>query len=140
MGECRGRLAALLLLAGLVGCNRTPTPAAGTGAKEAAQAYYEALMRRDWQKAYAALHADSQKRCTQEQFARLGEAYRRNLGFEPDDVHVRSCNEQGIEAIAHLVLTGRTSSQARRYKDGVALRQTVEGWRVVLPPNFGRKT
>jgi hypothetical protein len=140
MGVYRTSWVGLVLLAGLAGCNWAPAPPAGTGARETAQAYCEALVQRDWQQAYAALHPDSQKRCTQEQFTRLAQAYRRNLGFEPEEVQVRSCGERGTEAIAHVVLTGRASSQARRYKDGVTLRQTVEGWRVVLPPSFGRQT
>jgi hypothetical protein len=140
MGVYRRSWAGLLLLVGLAGCNRTPAPPAGTGAKEAARGYYEALAGRDWQQAYAALHPDSRKHCTQDQFTRLAQAYRRNLGFEPEAVHVQSCDEQGTEAIAHVVLTGRDSSQTRRYKDGVTLRQTVEGWRVVLPPNFGGRS
>lgn len=131
--------AGLLLLAGVAGCSAAPAPPAGTGAKEAAQGYYEALLRRDWQQAYAALHPDSQRRCTQEQFARLGETYRRNLGFDPEAVHVRACEEQGTEAIAHVVLTGRGAAKQQHYRDGIVLRQNAGSWRVVLPQNFGRK-
>src|SRR5262245_7167342 len=97
--------AGLLLLAGLAGCSRTPEPPTGTGAKEAVRSYFEALMRRDWQQAYAALHPDSRKRYTPEQFALLAQAYRQNLGFEPQELHVRSCEEQGARAIAHIAFT-----------------------------------
>jgi hypothetical protein len=128
----------LLLLAGLAGCSRESAPAAGTGAREAAQDYYEALLQRDWKQAYAALDPESRKHCTQEQFTRLAEAYRRNLGFEPEQVHIQSCDENGSEAIAHVVLLGRTSSRSLRYKDGITLRNSAEGWRVILPQTFGR--
>jgi hypothetical protein len=130
----------VLLLAGLSGCTPKVAPPAGTGAKEVAQDFFEALVRRDWQQAYAAVHPDSRKRCTQEQFTRLAEAYDRNLGFDPVEAHVRSCDEKGAEAIAHVVLIGRTSSQTRRYKDGITLRYTADGWRVVLPTSFGQRT
>lgn len=132
--------AGFLLLAGLAGCGGAPTSPAGTGAKEAAQEYCEALVRQDWPQAYAALHPDSQRRCTREQFTRLAEAYRRKFGFDPEAVYVRACEEQGAEAIAHVVLTGQGTSKARRYRDGIVLRQTAGRWRVVLPPNFGRQT
>jgi hypothetical protein len=129
----------LLLLAGLAGCHGAPAPPSGTGAKEAAQAYYEALVRREWPQAYAALHPDSRRRCPQDLFTSQAQAYRRNLGFEPTGVRVRACEERGTEAIAHVLLTGHASSQARRYKDGITLRRTGEGWQVLLPQHFGRK-
>ena len=47
----------------LAGCSGTPT-APGTGADAAARGYFEALLRRDWAEAYAALHPDSRARCT----------------------------------------------------------------------------
>jgi hypothetical protein len=128
----------LLLLVGLAGCNRAHAPPTGTGAKEAVHAYYQALIRRDWKEAYGALHPDSRQCWTQDQFTQLAAAYRQKLGFEPEEVHIQSCDEQETEAIAHVVLTGRTPSQTRRYKDGVTLRQTGDGWHVVLPASFGR--
>src|SRR5262245_63710570 len=130
----------LLLLAGLAGCSRSPASPTGTGAKEAAQRYFDALLQRDWSHAYAALHPDSQRRCTHEQFSLLAEAFRRNLGFDPETVHVRACEEQGTEAIAHVVLTGRGALQSQRYRDGITLRQDAGSWRVILQQNFGRKT
>jgi hypothetical protein len=67
------------------------------------------------------------------------QAQRRALRFEPEGIHVRSCEERATEAIAHVVLTGRGKSQARRYRDGITLRHTDEGWRVVLLQSFGQK-
>jgi hypothetical protein len=126
-----------LLLVGLAGCSWKAVPPPGTGAREAAQAYFEALVRRDWPRAYADLDPESQKHCGPAQFRELAEAYRRTLGFEPEAVHVRSCDERGSEAIAHVVLTGRTASQTRRYKDGAQLRERAGKWHVRLPRALG---
>jgi hypothetical protein len=41
------------------------------------------------------------------------------------------------EATAHVALTGRSGPHYRRYKDTVTLRRS-DGWRVVLPRNFGQ--
>jgi hypothetical protein len=129
---------ALLFAGAVAGCGGTPTPA-GTGAREAVQDYYDALVRRDWPAAYASLDADSRKRCSAEQFTRLAQNYRKDLGFEPDGVHVRACEEHGAEALAHVVLTGRDAVQRKSHKDAVMLRRTGDDWGVVLSPNFGRK-
>ena len=134
-----GRRWAWVILAVVVGCSRTPAPPAGTGARESVRDYYDGLVRQDWPKAYAALHPDSQKRFTPEQFSRAGKAYRHDLGFDPEEVKVQSCEENGTEAIARVVLLGRKSSHRRRYRDAVVLRRTAGGWRVVLGNNFGRK-
>jgi hypothetical protein len=130
----------LALLAGLSGCNSTPAePPAGTGASEAVKSYYEGLIRQDWQQAYLVLHPDNQKRLSSQEFTLLAQAYRSSLGFEPDELHVQSCDEKGSEALAHVVLTGHNASKEMRYKDAIALRHGADGWRVVLPATFGRK-
>jgi hypothetical protein len=122
----------------MFGCGRgTPTPP-GTGAKEAAQGYFHALIQQDWPKAYAALDPPSRGRCSPDQFARLAWTYRSNLGFEPSAVQVWACEERGAEATAHVGLTGRAATKDRRYKDAITLRRMDDGWRVVLPPNFGQ--
>jgi hypothetical protein len=130
---CR-RLAWVLLL---TGCARSPGPPGGTGAREAAQGYYTALVEGDWPRAYAALHPDAQARWSSEQFARLGQRYRLELGIEQVTVRVRSCEEHGADAIAHVVLTGRGTAGSRRYKDGAVLRHSASGWGVVPPRTFG---
>jgi hypothetical protein len=129
-----GILAAVLT----VGCSSPAAPApAGTGAREAAQGFYDAIVGQDWARAYAALHPDSQASRSAERFSTLAKAYRHNLGFEPDKVTVRTCDEQGRKAIAHVVISGQSSAQARHFKDAVTLRVGPSGWSVVLPPNFG---
>jgi hypothetical protein len=135
------RLWALLaLLAGLSGCSSTPAePPAETGASEALKSYYDGLIYQDWQQAYLVLHPDNQKRWALQEFTRLAQAYRSSLGFEPEELHLQSCEEKGSEAIAHVVLTGHNASKELRYKDAVVLRRGADGWRVVLPVTFGRK-
>jgi hypothetical protein len=132
--------ALLALLAGLSGCGPTPAESlAGTGASEALKSYFESLIRQDWQQAYHVLDPDNQKRWAFQEFTRLGQAYRSNLGFDPEELHVSSCEEKGSEALAHVVLTGHNAAKEMRYKDAVVLRHGADGWRVVLPATFGRK-
>jgi hypothetical protein len=102
------------------------------------RSYYAALLKEDWPRAYAALDADSRKRITSAEFSRLAQNHRKSLGFEPKDVHVRSCEEHGSEAIAHVLLVGQTANKQRWYKDAVTLRRGEAGWAVVLPPQFGK--
>jgi hypothetical protein len=125
-------------LAVLSGCGRTPPPPLDTGARQAVWDFYTGVAQQDWQQAYLALHPESKKRLTLEEFTRLAQDYRRNLGFNAEELHVRSCDEKGTEAIAHVVLTGRDASRQRHYRDAVVVRQSVEGWRVILPAAFGR--
>jgi hypothetical protein len=120
------------------GCGGAPTSPAGTGAEAAARTFFEALLRRDDRQAHRALLPDEQARCGPEPFARLAQAYRRKLGFEPKAVHVRSCDEQGTEAIAHVVFTGVAGGHERFFKDAIELRRGGQGWGVVLPARFGR--
>jgi hypothetical protein len=86
------------------------------------------------------LDPGGKKNCSYEEFARRGEAFHRDLGFTPDELFVRTCDEQGSEGVSRVVLAGREAGQTRRRNDGVALRRTEVGWRVVLPPNFGVPT
>jgi len=122
----------------LAGCSGSPQQASGTGAKECVQAYYEALIQKDWPQAYAALDPQDQRRCSSQQFGELARNYRNTLGFEPVAVRIWACEERGTEATAHVTLTGRAAKKESRYKDGVTLRRGDDGWHVVLPPNFGR--
>jgi hypothetical protein len=122
----------------LAGCGTGPQPPAGTSAAEAVRGFYTALLRQDWPRAYAALHAESRSRWSPEQFARLAAQYRRDLGFEPEQVHVRSCEERGAEATAHVVFTGPGASGPRFFKEAVRLRRGPDGWGVVLAQKFGR--
>ncbi len=127
-----------LVVGVLIGCSRSPEARPGTGAKECAQAYYAALIQKDWPKAYAALDPQDRRRYDFQDFSRLAQSYRSSLGFDPKAMHVRACEERSTEATAHVVLTGRTTTKERRYKDAVTLRRADDGWRVILPHYFGR--
>jgi hypothetical protein len=129
-----GKLLAFVVMAG---CSPTSDTIPGTGAREAAQSYYEALLRHDWAEAYAALHPDTRTRCSEQQFAKRAGQYCQTLGFEPQAVHVRSCEEHNSEAIAHVVFTGNSAGNQKLYKEAVTLRRSEAGWGVVLPMNFG---
>ncbi|QEL14082.1 hypothetical protein [Limnoglobus roseus] len=133
-----GRILAVAALAGMVGCGQPP-PAAPveTGAKAAAQAYFEGIIHKDWAAAYGTLAADSKARVSAEKFARLGEDYRRGLGFEPQAVHIGDCEENGDRAVAHVTLSGK-GVHRHRFKDAVTLRKGDTGWVVVLSTTFGR--
>src|SRR5437660_5426427 len=112
----------LVMVALAPGCGSATTPP-DTGARAAAQGFFDALIHQDWQRAYDALHPDSRAAFDFDRFTLLAKNYRGHLGFEPDDVHVRSCEEQGGEAIAHVVLTGHGEGAGRhQYKDAAALR------------------
>jgi hypothetical protein len=121
----------------LFGCGPVSEDHKGTGAKHCAQNYFQAIVDQDWSKAYAALNESSQRRWNAKQFAELARKYRRDIGFEPDQVFIRACEEQGSEATAHVVLTGPSTAKDGRSKDALVLRRSETGWRVVLPTTFG---
>jgi hypothetical protein len=126
-----------ITLAAVGGCSpAAPTPP-GSGAREAALAFFRAVVVRDWDAAYAALDADSRGRVTSARFAELAAAYRAGLRFEPAGAAVTACDENGDRATAHVVLTGRAAAH-QRFKDTVTLRRGSAGWGVILPSNFGR--
>jgi hypothetical protein len=132
------RHAAWLLALLLTGCGGGPAPP-GTASSLVAQEYYDAVIRKDWPAAYTTLHPDSRAKMSAEQFTRKAEAYRRQLGFEPQQAAVRSCEEHGAEATAHVVLKGDAAGRTRSFKDAIVLRQAGAGWGVMLPPRFGER-
>ncbi len=122
----------------LIGCGPVSDEQKDTGAKQCVQNYFQAIVDQDWSKAYVALDESSQKRWNVKQFAELAQIYRRGLGFEPKQVFIRACEEQGVEATAHVVLTGPATAKDGRSKEALVLRRSETGWRVVLPPTYGR--
>src|SRR5262245_7745037 len=123
----------LCLLA--AGCGPAPPPS-GTGAREAALAFYQAIVRQEWNAAHALLDPPSRARCDASRFAGLAKVYRGGLAFEPTTVQVTACEEQGDRAVAHVVLIGRPSAH-QRFKDTAILRFGPDGWGVQLSPTFG---
>lgn len=131
--------AAWVVLVALAGCSsRSPGPP-DTGARAVVQDLFEGLVQQDWGRAYAAVHPDQRIRLTEEQFTRLAQKYRIGLAFEPATVHVRSCEEHGQEALAHVILTGRQGTRQRLFKEGAILHTGPSGWGVVLPASFGQR-
>lgn len=138
-GWCSRLLGGLLLL-GLLGCGQGPAQPEDTGSREVVQKFFEALLKEDWPTAHALLHLDSQKHYPLNRFTDLARSYHRQLGFASAQVYVRSCEERGPEATAHVNIVGLTANQKRRrYEDGILLRRDQSQWRVVLPKTFGRR-
>jgi hypothetical protein len=130
------RRAILVALIGAVlGCASPPPPPQGTGAREAALEFWQAVLAQDWNRAYARLSAPSKQRINPSQFAARAKEYHRQLRFEPKEVKVSACDENGSQALAHVVLIG----ESKRYKDGLALQRDDAGWTVDLPANFGQR-
>ncbi len=126
----------VLLAAG--GCGGRHEQPTDTGAKDAARTFAEAIARQDWETAYEGVHEEGRRQLGRDEFARLARQYRRDLGFEPASAQVRSCEEQGDEAKAHVVFSGQSKGGPRQFRDSVLLRRGSEGWGVVLPRRFGR--
>jgi hypothetical protein len=119
----------------VTGCGAT-TPPSGTGARETVLAYYQAIVRQEWNAAHAVLDSTTRARCDASRFADLAKVYRGGLPFEPTTVQVTACEEQGERAVAHVVLIGRPSAH-QRFKDTAILRYGPDGWGVLLSSNFG---
>ncbi|MBM4067846.1 MAG: hypothetical protein FJ271_02710 [Planctomycetes bacterium] len=128
----RWTLCAFLLLV-MSGCGREVPERADTGSREVARKFFEAIINKDWRRA----HAEVLQGQDAKEFAALAEAYHGKLGFEPAQVHIRACEEQGDDAIAHVTVSGRHEKQIQRYRDGIVLRRVSGHWRVVLPATFG---
>jgi hypothetical protein len=123
-----------------VGCGGKPEPTVpSTGGRETVEEFYGALIANEPPRAYAVLDAESQRRVSANQFVTLVNAYRQNVGFTAERCNIRSCEEQGDSAIAHVTLSGHSSGHSRRYNDGITLRRGEGRWGVVLPANFGQK-
>ena len=119
-----------------VGCRTDEPPQSpDTGSRLVVRAFYGNIIQRDWANAYDTLHADSRKACSVEAFTKNAQVYRQQLWFEPNAVHVRSCDEHGEEATAHVVLTG-PGNKRHQYKDAIVLRRLEGKWWIVLPAAF----
>jgi hypothetical protein len=126
--------AVVVILLAVTGCGPSMAPPE-SGAREAALAFFHAIIARDWPGAHAAVDADS--RVTINQLSQLATVYRTNLKFEPSGVAVTACDENNDRAVVHVVITGRAWSH-QRYKDVVTLRRRGGVWGVVLPTTFRR--
>jgi hypothetical protein len=129
-------LAVMAMTAAVAGCGK-PAVRPGTGAEEVVREFYAALLRQDWSRAYAAVDAQQRSQCSADRFASLAQHYYRGIGFAARELHVRSCEEHGDDAIAHIVLTGEDGSRRRFHRDAITLRWDGAVWRVVLSSRFG---
>jgi hypothetical protein len=132
------RHAGCLLVLLRAGCGGGPAAPPVSASSLVAQDYYGALVRKDWAAAFSVLHPDSHAKMSADQLTRKAEAYRRQLGFEPQQAAVRLGEEHGAEAMADVVLKGDAAGWTRSFNDAIVLRQ-AGGWGVVLPPRFGER-
>ncbi len=138
MGLPRNLLGGLVLVCAVVGCSGSPQHSLTTGSRECVESYFAALVRQDWPAAYALLDPQIQQRYSVRNFTELARHYVQSMGFEPVAATVWACEEHDENATAHVVLTGHAAMKDGRYKDAVTLRRGLDGWRIVLPPNFGQ--
>lgn len=123
---------ALISLVLAAGCGAPKKAVVDTGARAAALAFCEAIIRSDWE-AVRDL-ADPKTAPEAGQLARLASQYRKSLGMEPEVARIRSCEEQEGRAIAHFTFTGGR----KQYRGGWELRLHEGKWVIVLPASFGR--
>jgi hypothetical protein len=110
-----------------------------TGADATTQEFFDALLHRDWRKAYSMLDSNSKAWCSEQRFAELGVSYMTEFGFDPATVNV-SVSESGDHASAIALFHGPSSSTNSHFKDGTELRRNGGKWFVVLRTNFGKAT
>jgi hypothetical protein len=133
---CRGAIALCAML--VAGCDSAPTSASNGSAETVLVAFYEAIVRQDWNAAHELLHADNKAVCPLLEFVPRARAYYQRLGFAPEGARVRSCEEQDDVAVAHVLLVGHRDGRERTFRDAITLRRDSAGWRIVLPSRFGR--
>jgi hypothetical protein len=135
----RGLVAVTALSVLAAGCGSSATPRSRGEAETVVVSFYEALVRCDWPAAHALLHSENRASCPLDSFTSLAAAYWRRLGFEPQEVRVRSCEEHEEEAVAHVLLVGRQGGHEKTHRDAIILRRDGSGWGIVLPARFGRQ-
>jgi hypothetical protein len=126
----------VLILFVSAGCGPSVAPPE-PGARDAALAFFQAIIARDWPAAFSTLDADSRDKLALDRFQQLATVYRAGLKFEPHGVAVAACDEHDDRAVAHVVITGRGSAH-QRFKDVITVRRGSARWGVVLPSTFGR--
>ncbi len=128
-----------LVICVVAGCGGSSDPApTDTGARDAVRAFADAVVRRDWPAAQALLAPDSRPAWSPAEFARRGEAYRQRFGFEPTATHLRTVEERGDDATAHLDYSGSGTGR-HHFKETLTLRRRDGAWGVVVPARFGLK-
>jgi hypothetical protein len=131
------RLFLVIVVAVPLGCRKPQAPA-GTGAREAVKAYFDALAKDNWATAHAQLDDATQKRFDRAAFEPLAQTYCKNVGLPAAKMHIRSCDEQGDKAIAQINMMPGAVGGKHRYREGIVLQKEAAGWRITLPDNFGQ--
>ncbi len=131
----RGWLFALLLLSGC--SSAPPPPVEDTGSHQAVTDFFQMLVTQDWQRGFALLTPEKRSSLSLDQFKAQALAYRKRIGFEPEEVLIRSSEEHGNEAIAHLSLVGHVQGQRRLFRESVVLKRRGSDWFVIPPNRFG---
>jgi hypothetical protein len=136
----RRAIAAALLALLFGGCHEPALAPAGTGAQETAEAFFQALIRKDWGAAYETLHPDSRRGLDVNRFAELARAHRQEWAFEPGSLAVRSCEEHDGVALAHVNIIAAAPDSHQHHRDAISLHRSKDSWRIILPPGFGRRS
>ena len=124
------RLLAAAIIVSFAGCGGPSSASGTTGAGDVARTFFESVINEQDQAAYDLIDPES-RHLTLEGFTVLSRSYTHNIGFHAERVHMRSCDEQGDTAIAHVMLNGRGGHA--RYSDGITLRRVEGRWFIVLP-------
>jgi hypothetical protein len=122
-----------------IGCGGRSSASPDSGAKQSAERYFQALIRRDWPASYEALDSASKKRVTLTEFTRRAETYLSGLKLSPSAATVGAVQEGETTATVHVAITGRGGHGYRRFKDTVSLRKEGTDWKIELPRSFGRR-
>ncbi len=130
-------LSALMLSVCVMGCRAGVAPPSNSGARAVVSDYFDALAQQDWDTAYAQLHPDTCQRLNRALFETRARAYLKQLGFPLGRTRIRSCDEQAERAIARVTLSDSDGSMKHNFHEGLLLRPTNTGWRIVLPERFG---
>src|SRR4051794_40364399 len=133
----RVRLTGTLMVVVLAGCSSAPPPLEDSGSKKAVTDFFEAIVSQDWEKGLELVVPEKKSNLSLEQFKAQAIAYRKRLGFDPEQVFIRSSEEHGNEAIAHLSLTGHILGQRKSFRESVVVKRRGTTWFVVPPNHFG---
>jgi hypothetical protein len=129
------RWVCLFLMICVAGCGHSAQHPHGKAA-DVAQAYFDALLNRDWANAYEKLHAEAKSRWRQEDFSKAAQQFRDQLGADSATAHISSCEERNNEAIAHVLVVAHANGKQRLLKEAVTLRRGETEWRIMPPAGF----
>jgi hypothetical protein len=124
-------------LAAWCGCRHVPPPPEPPS-WAVVESFCQALVQKEWARAYTLLDPESQKRCPQQRFAQLGPLEIDKFGFVPESCRVQSCQQREGTGIAQVDYCS-SPTKNRRYRDTLTVRQNGAEWKIALSGNFGIK-